>query len=150
MEYAISRAEQGPGPPEHAPLLARFLPLCPRYQRLRPTIFFILSLCAQCALWLSSSCPCAQGISGCLDLCESAQSAIPFRFTQLNISLCLIYLRFFFVSWCLRGVFLFSRQFVVHSFLRGLVSSWRAVNYAKQSQFQNRQNSSNPLLWKAL
>jgi|SRR3990170_3462993 len=53
MEYRLSRVEKGSGPHRHPPLLARFLP-----QRRRPTIFFILSLCALCALWLFSSCLC--------------------------------------------------------------------------------------------
>jgi len=80
MEYAILYVKQGAGPHSDKVLQIPPIPLCP---------------CAEGA--------CAQGICGCLDLCESAQSPIPLRFARLNISLCLIYLWFFLVSSCLRG-----------------------------------------------
>jgi len=91
---------------------------------------------------LIPSCLC-----GSLDLCGSASSAIPLRFAHLNIRVLILFRISCFVfrissslcSLCPLWLFrVYSWIFVVNS-LCALVALWPALNYAKQSQFQNGQ-----------
>jgi hypothetical protein len=98
--------------------------------------------------------PIPSCICGCLDLCESAQSAIPFRFAHLNIRV-LILFRIPVLSQVEGSCFVFRISSSMCSLcplrpnqspskkpnrsLRAFVSWWQSVNYAKQTQFQNGQ-----------
>ena len=85
-------------------------------------------------------------LCGSLDLCESASSAIPFRFAHLNIRVLILFrisCFVFRVSSCLCSLCpLRPNQSVSkkpNRSLCALVALWPALNYAKQSQFQNGQ-----------